>query len=147
MPAKKENDNRPYWVWSVPRTVLNLQVKHFYAYFCVFGEHANYQWNCRLAKYFHVSRSTIKAWLRVLKRYHLVWITSGGGPHRRIHTRHYKSQIDWLTTIAIPKTTKTFTNETVKRSKKELEERRQALIKQCKFLSSLTGQKTDHYIL
>jgi hypothetical protein len=147
MPEKSTHDNRPYWVWSVPRSVLNLQHKHFYCYFCFLGTHASHEWNCRLARRFHVSRSTIKSWLRVLRELRLVWITSGRGKHRRIHARHYATMLDWFTRLAIPKVTLKDVETTKKRSAKTLSLRRVALLRQIRAISSLTGQKTVHNIL
>lgn len=147
MKPETKKDNKPYWVWSVPRKVLNLQHKHFYCYFCWFGQHSNYEWNCRLARRFHVSRSTIKAWLRRLRELRLVWITSGGGKHRRIHARHYSTLLDWYSQLAIPKASLKHENDQQKHNQNSRELRRQAMVRQCNAILALTGQKTVHNIL
>lgn len=136
MPDKKPPANRPMWIWLVSRKVIPLSVKHFYSYFCWFGSRANYEWNCRLAIRFHVSRSTIKSWLRLCKKLRLLWITSGGGRHRRIHARHYKSQSDWIFNLAIPQTTHKWISDSKNRSIRARDERRRQLIKQFRAISS-----------
>lgn len=94
---------KPYWIWPVSRKLLPWPVKHLYAYFCFFGPSTNFEWNCRLAKRFGVSRSTIKRYIRKLVSYRLIWITSGGGRHRRIHTHYYTGLTDWFSSMASPK--------------------------------------------
>lgn len=92
---------KPWWIWPVSPKVLPYRIKHFYAYFCWFGPNTNYEWNGRLARRFGVSRSTIKRWIKQLVKLRLVWITSGGGPHRRIHTHYYRNIWDWYTMLAL----------------------------------------------
>ncbi len=94
---------KPYWVWPVSKKLLPWSVKHLYAYFCFFGPSTNFEWNCRLAKRFGVSRSTIKRYLKKLVELRLIWITSGRGRHRRIHTHYYSGIADWFSALSVPK--------------------------------------------
>lgn len=87
---------KPWWIWRINNKLLPLRLKHFYAYFCWFGPNTCYQWNCRLAKKYGVSRSTIKRWLKRLRELKLIWITSGGGAHRRIHTHYYAGIMEFF---------------------------------------------------
>lgn len=87
---------KPWWIWNVNNKLLPLRLKHFYAYFCWFGPNTCVQWNCRLAKKYGVSRTTIKRWLKRLRELKLIWITSSGGRHRRIHTHYYKDIMGWF---------------------------------------------------
>jgi DNA-binding GntR family transcriptional regulator len=87
-------------MWNINNKLLPYRLKHFYAYFCWFGPNTCCQWNCRLAKKFGVSRSTIKRYLKRLRELKLIWITSGGGSHRRIHTHYYSNLMDWFTALS-----------------------------------------------
>jgi len=93
------------WHLRIHTQGFKPQLKELYNYFVWFDQRACIQWNCRLAKKFGVSRRTIKRRLKRLVELKLIWITSGGGAHRRIHCRHYKNSHEWLTTLAIPKAT------------------------------------------
>jgi hypothetical protein len=122
---------------------MSYQIKHFYSYFCWFGPHTCYQWNCRLALKFHVSRSTIKRWLRKLRDLHLIWITSGGGRYRRIHTHYYGNLLEWYAKLATPALSK----KQVIPSVKEREARRQQYQRALAFFCSTPGSKMSHNIL
>jgi hypothetical protein len=91
---------KPWWIWKINNKLFPLRLKHFYAYFCWFGPNTCVQWNCRLAKKYGVSRSSIKRWLKRLRELKLIWITSGGGSHRRIHTHYYTNIMEWFIALS-----------------------------------------------
>ncbi|GAI59802.1 unnamed protein product, partial [marine sediment metagenome] len=62
--SKRTKHHMPKWMWNMQIKDLNRSTKEFYAYLCIFGPNTNWQWNCRLAKKFHVDRRTIQRWLR-----------------------------------------------------------------------------------
>lgn len=95
--------DRPAWWWNIRVKEFPLVLREMYNYFAWFDNRACIQWNCRLAKRFGVSRRTICRRLERLKKLRLLWITSAGGKHRRIHCHHYKNMQEWIIAYSIPK--------------------------------------------
>lgn len=86
----------PRWIWTTSPKLFPDRIKHVYAYISLFGENGNWQWNCRLAEKFHVSKSTIKRYLKWLHDHNLIAITSTRTPYRRIHPRYIPTRDRWL---------------------------------------------------
>ena len=113
--AKKRTDAKPrkkyrlpYWIRSQEFRVLNKSQKDFLGYLYCFGPDTCWLWNWRLAKKFHVTKRTIRYWLRALRENGFVWIEKPFGPQRMIHTRLLPSPDHWvklLGTLALTKTT------------------------------------------
>jgi len=101
MQSKKSKT--PKWWYTVRVKEFPPALKEVYNYFTWFDERACIQWNCRLAKKFNTSRRTICRRLERLKKLRLIWVTSGGGPHRRIHCHHYKDSTEWIKAMSIPR--------------------------------------------
>ena len=99
----------PKWWYTVRVKEFPPALKEVYSYFTWFDKRTCIQWNCRLAKKFNTSRRTICRRLERLKKLRLIWITSGGGPHRRIHCHHYKDTKEWIRAMAIPGVSRTTT--------------------------------------
>lgn len=86
----------PLWIWQVVPKLFPTNIKHLYAYLCLFGQQGNWQWNCRLEAKFHCSKATIKRRLKWLHDHHLIAITSPKTPYRRIHPRFHISKESWI---------------------------------------------------
>jgi len=103
MAKSKKNYPTAMWTYGIPNSVMPRAVKDLYRYLRTFGPHTCWLWNCRLGKKIGYSRRTVKRALRWGIDHRLWWITSSGGPHRRIHPRYYESYHDWLTKSVLNK--------------------------------------------
>ncbi|GAI71525.1 unnamed protein product [marine sediment metagenome] len=96
-PRKKHR--LPYWIRSQEFRLLNRSQKDFLGYLYCFGPDTCWLWNWRLAKKFHVTKRTIRRWLRALREQGFIWIEKPYGPQRMIHTRLLPTPQHWVSLI------------------------------------------------
>jgi len=99
MAKHKKLHRLPVWIRSQEFRLLNNREKDFLGYLYCFGPNTCWQWNCRLQKKFHRSRSTIQRWLRALRELGFIWIEKPFGSERKIHTRLLPSPEHWVKLI------------------------------------------------
>jgi len=97
---RKKLHHLPVWIQSDDFRLLSDSEKNFLGYLYWFGPDTCWQWNCRLQKKFHRSRSTIQRRLRKLKELGFIWIQNPYGNQRLIHTRLLPTPEHWVKLIA-----------------------------------------------
>ncbi|MBA7586251.1 hypothetical protein ES708_28247 [subsurface metagenome] len=89
----------PVWIRSQEFRLLNRSQKDFLGYLYCFGPDTCWLWNWRLAKKFHVTKRTIRYWLRALREQGFIWIEKPYGPQRMIHVRLLPTPDHWVQLI------------------------------------------------
>lgn len=87
---------RPNWLKDLPPNVVGYGPARLYFYLCAGGPNTCSFWNFRLAREFHISRRTIKRWLKRLDDLTLITLEKRQSPYRRIHPLYYANQKSWL---------------------------------------------------
>lgn len=96
MPKGRNQHPRPTWLKDLPPGIVGHGPARLYFYLCAGGPNTCSFWNFRLAREFHISRRTIKRWLKRLNDLALIAIEKRRSPYRRIHPLYYANSKSWI---------------------------------------------------
>jgi hypothetical protein len=101
----------PTWIYKLSWRNFPYGPRSLYFYLCAFSSRECFLYNCMLALHFDVSISTIKRWIRWLRRHALISLSLRSDPSRpldthsfktirRIFVRHYPTPESYVTALA-----------------------------------------------
>lgn len=96
MSKTRKRHPQPDWLRQLPPGIVGHGPARLYFYLCAGGPNTCTFWNFRIAREFHVSRSTIKRWIKRLNDLALITIEKGRSPYRRIHPLYYRSSKEFI---------------------------------------------------
>ena len=96
MKRSRKKHPQPAWLRELPPSIVGHGPARLYFYLCAGGPNTCTFWNFRLAREFHISRRTIKRWLKRLNDLALIHIEKGRSPYRRIHPLYYRSSKEFI---------------------------------------------------
>lgn len=96
MKRSRKKYPRPTWLKDLPPGIVGHGPARLYFYLCAGGPNTCTFWNFRLAREFHISRRTVKRWLKRLNDLALIHIEKKRSPYRRIHPLYYANSKSFI---------------------------------------------------